>query len=245
MTRTLLAAIIAGVLAGLFVTAIQLAKVEPLILVAETYEDGGHEHASDAGHADAGDSTRTDHSAAAGSDRGHSHPSAVSWLHSQRLERHVLTTLSNILAGVAFAMLLTGAILLSGRKMSLTEGVLWGIAGFAVFSLAPSFGLAPNLPGMPSADLYERQTWWVLTVLATAAGGALLILQPRMALKAVGLALIVAPHVVGAPQPADFDTGVPAGIASAFAAATLVTSALFWVVLGGLLGSFLSPREST
>ena len=35
-------------------------------------------------------------------------------------------------------------------------GLLWGFAGFAVFTLAPGLGLPPELPAMPAAELLPR-----------------------------------------------------------------------------------------
>ena len=36
------------------------------------------------------------------------------------------------------------------------QGLFWGFAGFAVFTLAPGLGLPPELPAMPAADLGAR-----------------------------------------------------------------------------------------
>jgi predicted cobalt transporter CbtA len=56
----------------------------------------------------------------------------------------------------------------------------------------------------------------------------------------LGLAIIVAPHLWGSPVPEDLSSNVPAYIASAYAAASLATTLFFWLLLGGLLGHFLS-----
>jgi len=232
--RILFAAILAGIAAGVFVTAVQAYKVVPLILEAETYEGGaaagdGHDHGE----------------AANGENDGHSHAHD----HGDGLERTAFTLLSNVLTGVAFGFLLTAAVIFSGRAISLGEGIMWGLGGFAAFSLAPSLGLPPELPGMPAADLFDRQVWWWGTVVATAAGLALLVLPKAWPVKIIGVILIVAPHVVGAPHPADLTSDVPAGLAAEFAAATLAMSALFWIVLGGAAGWLLAragePPEAT
>jgi cobalt transporter subunit CbtA len=102
----------------------------------------------------------------------------------------------------------------------------------------PSIGLPPELPGFPAADLFERQMWWLGTVIASAAGLYLVVLRPEVWAKVAGLVLMLAPHVVGAPQPADITTNVPAILAAEFAVATLATGLFFWVVLGLLLGTF-------
>lgn len=216
IARILLAAILAGMAAGIFVTAVQAYKVIPLILEAETYEGAAAAATGEAGHAQGEDG-------APGAD----------------IERTLFTLLANVLTGVAFGLLLTAAIMFSGRGVSLGHGVIWGIAGFTAFSLAPSMGLPPELPGMPGADLADRQVWWWATVVLTAAGLALLLLPKAAAFKVLGVVLIVAPHVVGAPQPGAHETAVPAALAAEFATATIVMSALFWVVLGGATGWFL------
>ena len=48
------------------------------------------------------------------------------------------------------------------------------------------------------------------------------------------MALLVAPHLVGAPQPADAHDRGPAALAHRFVVAVTVTSFLFWLALGVL-----------
>jgi len=52
----------------------------------------------------------------------------------------------------------------------MNSGLLWGAAGFLIFSGSPALGLPPELPGMTAAALDARQTWWIGTVIATAIG---------------------------------------------------------------------------
>jgi predicted cobalt transporter CbtA len=54
----------------------------------------------------------------------------------------------------------------------------------------------------------------------------------------LGIGLIVAPHLVGAPKPDSFETAVPEGLLHDFVVAVAVTSLLFWVLLGGMAGYF-------
>ena len=78
------------------------------------------------------------------------------------------TTLAvNVVSGIGFALLLVAASEFAGGIANWRQGVLWGLAGFAVFTLAPGLGLPPELPAMPAADLVARQIWWIGTVLAT------------------------------------------------------------------------------
>ena len=224
LTRVVFAALVAGLLAGVFATAAQSVLVVPLILQAETYEEAAaHSHGEVAHEAEA-------------------------WAPRDGWQRTFFTLISNMVVGAAFSLLLTAAILLSNSAISLQSGLAWGAGGFAVFVLAPNFGLPPELPGMPAADLVNRQVWWFDTVVLTAGGLLIFAFRRSIPWMLAGLALVVAPHVYGAPRPPMEETKVPAALAADFVIATVVTSALFWLVLGGLLGHFLgrviTPEKS-
>ena len=142
----------------------------------------------------------------------------------------------NVVSGVGFALLLVAVSEFAGGISSWRQGVLWGFAGFAVFTLAPGLGLPPELPAMPAADLFDRQVWWIGTVAATAAGLALIAFRGTMLLSIIGVALIVLPHVIGAPQPASHESPIPADLHHQFVVAVTVTNLIFWVALGGIVG---------
>ena len=215
--RILFAAVIGGIAAAILLTGIQSAKVLPLIHEAESFEGAGADHHHDEPVSD-----------------DHAHDTDV-WAPADGGERLMFTLMANILTGVGFALLLTAAMALRGGA-GWREGLMWGAAGYAVFSLAPALGLPPELPGMAAADLAARQIWWGGTVLATAAGLALIVLLPRVAARVAGVILIVLPHAIGAPHPDGAHGTVPAEIAAAFVGATLVANLLFWLVLGALAG---------
>lgn len=241
MVRILLAAIFAGVCSGLFVTAIQALKVEPLILQAEVYEVAAVEGVTEnAAQTSGAETSGHDHGPDATPGHSHGVVSTDGETPEAGFERRAYTALFNILSGVAFGLLLAGAIVLAGREMSMMEGAIWGGLGFVSFTLLPALGLPPELPGVPAADLGMRQVWWLATVVLTAGGLALICLQSRIVLKAAGALLIAAPHIYGAPRPVDHDSPVPAGLAAEFVVATLVTSALFWIVLGAILGGLMA-----
>ncbi len=235
ITRVLLAAIIAGMLAGAVAGAFQIWRVTPLILAAEVYENqsGG---ASEHGHSEAEHATHASADAAEAEE---------AWAPGDGLERTAYTLLTNLIMGVGFAFVLAAVVVLSGKAITVQNGVLWGLAGFIVFTLAPATGLAPELPGMPAADLMARQTWWFGTALATAGGIALFALQKNIALKALGVVLLVVPNVVGAPHPPTLESAVPAILAADFAANTLAMLALYWIVLGVSMGWWLNRPGST
>jgi cobalt transporter subunit CbtA len=216
-SRIVLVAALAGLIGGLFVTAAQAVRVMPLIYTAETYEQA-------AAHADA----------------GHSHEGEEAWAPEDGVERIGLTAVANVLAGVGFALLLAAAFAVRGGANWRT-GLLWGAAGFLTFTLAPSIGLPPEVPGAEAAALGDRQVWWILTVAATGVGLALLLLGRRVWAAVAGIALIVVPHILGAPQPAEHGGSAPAWLAHEFVVAALITSLLFWLVLGGAAG-FLYAR---
>ena len=140
--------------------------------------------------------------------------------------------LANIVSGIGFALILVAVSEFAGGIGSWRQGLFWGLAGFAVFTLAPGLGLPPELPAMPAADLFPRQVWWTATALATAAGLALIAFRRSPLFAVIGVALIVAPHIVGAPQPASFETAIPEGLHHQFVVAVTMTNLVFWVVLG-------------
>lgn len=223
LRRILLIALLAGAAGGLVASALQVTRLTPLILAAETYETAA----------------LTEH-AHGGVPHTHNGPE---WKPSEGGERLAFTVLFNLLAGFGFALLLNAGLTLrraSGHGPDIATGIAWGLAGFASFALAPALGLPPELPGMPAAELLDRQIWWIGTAGATAAGIALLAAAgsgARRGLKAVlGAILIAAPHVIGAPEAAAETSAVPASLAVRFAVGSLATAALFWVVLGGLSG---------
>ncbi len=122
--------------------------------------------------------------------------------------------------------------------MDWRKGLSWGLAGFATFTLAPSLGLPPELPGTDAAPLLDRQIWWVATAAATGCGLAMLFLARRPIWIVAGAALLVLPHLVGAPQPAAYESLAPESLSRRFIATAMVTSFLFWLSLGALTGFF-------
>lgn len=237
--RIMLTALLAGGLAGFAAFGLQAWKVFPLILEAEVYEESTMAH----GHPGvAHEHAVHDENAV----RMTGEPASSEWEPENGVERLGHTLLADLLTGIGFASLLVGAIALSGREVGPREGVLWGLAGFAAFTVAPALGLPPELPGMMAADLGPRQAWWAATALATAAGIALVVFPKRPWVKAAGVALAVLPHAVGAPH-GPVGGAVPSELVAHFAIASVVVAGLFWVLLGGLTGAVyhrLGRREA-
>ena len=77
-----------------------------------------------------------------------------------------------------------------------------------------------------------------MTSLVTGGGLYLLFRRPQLSAKVAGVALILAPHLVGAPQPVRFESTAPAELAASFAATSLVVHALLWCLVGLGVGWF-------
>ncbi len=213
LARIVCSALFAGVIAGLLLSALQWSATLPLLRQAEGYE-------------------------AASAVAGEAHEErAREWAPRQGVERIGFTVLANLVLAVAFALLLNAAYALKG-DVDWRRGLLWGLAGFAAFTLAPALGLPPAPPGVPEAALGERQGWWLLAVLATAAGLATLAFAPRLHWRLLGLALLAAPHLIGAPEAPLAAAAPPEELRRAYALAVLATSAAFWLALGALSGLF-------
>lgn len=244
--RLVFAAVIAGLITGGLVTLAHYFGTASIIARAEIYEKAAEDaqqmpalaHTHD--HAAAGTTLNMDHhSVAARStpEMGHG-SSAPEWEPKNGLERTLYTAFADMVTAIAFSLLLVAAFELRGRNMDWRTGLFWGLAGFAVFTLAPGLGLPPEVPGTAAAPLHARQVWWAATAAATAGGLALLFLQRRPIWVLVGVVLLIAPHLYGAPQPAEYKSAAPEALAHEFIVITTTTSLLFWIVLGTLSGFF-------
>jgi len=50
--------------------------------------------------------------------------------------------------------------------------------------------------------------------------------------------LLVGPHIVGAPQPVSNESPIPENLHHSFVVAVVMTTLVFWMLLGGLTGYF-------
>lgn len=230
--------LLAGVIAGLFMGSAQQLKLVPLVLEAEKYENVApvsrpvksqqlgkaqlvapkvyiHEDGKHHGHGDA------------------------NWSPEDGFGRIAFSLLSNLITAIGFGLVLAGAMALSRRELDWRKGVVWGLAGYVAVHLAPAFSLPPELPGMASeSDLVARQTWAMSTTGLTILGIALISYAKNWALKAGGVVAIVLPHVIGVQGKVHVDHAVPVDLVSEFIVGTLVITALFWALLGGLTSYF-------
>ncbi|WP_426108592.1 CbtA family protein [Pseudomonas sp. TWR1-1-4] len=215
-----------GLLAALLLTLLQSFWVAPLILQAETFEKApaatevAHEHAEGAA--------------------AHTHD-AEAWEPEDGWQRVLSTTGGNLVVAVGFALMLAGLYTLRAPTGT-AQGLLWGLAGYATFVLAPTMGLPPELPGTAAADLALRQTWWIGTAASTAAGIALIVFGRNWLLKVLGAAILAVPHVIGAPQPEVHSMLAPEALEAQFKIASQLTNVAFWLALG-LISAWLFRRN--
>jgi cobalt transporter subunit CbtA len=231
-------AVVSGLVSGAAVTVVQHFGTVPLILKAETFEhdipEPGVEPATNPGEELAvGD--RAGHEHDIHRNDAHQHD-ATAWKPAEGLQRHALTAAANILTAIGFSLLLAGIYALRGSAVNWHQGLLWGLSGFVVFTVAPGLGLPPEPPGVPAASVELRQAWWIATAAATASGLGLIVLQRSVWAAVLGFCLIVAPHLFGAPELADAHTEVPEALSHRFVVAVTITSLLFWALLGSLTG---------
>lgn len=216
-------AALAGALSGLMLTAVQQLYLIPLLLHAEVYEEAA-EIATRGGPA----TTPSEHGA---------------WRPENGWERTLFTAGANVVLGVGFALLLGAAAAIHGGQLDWRAGVMWGIAGYGVFFLAPCLGLPPELPGTETGELMRRQMWWISTAICTAVGFALLSFSRTFAIRLLGAISLVIPHVIGAPQPAPAAGSAPTELVEAFTIAAVFANAMLWLSLGGLYGFFYKKLE--
>ena len=236
-----MSALLAGALAGFLVFAGHTWKVIPLIANAELYEVvkpqlHGHAHNATSDKPEAPASERQ---------REHLHNDGNEWGPTDGFERNAFTLLSDVIMAIGFAFLLGGAMVLSGQELGWKRGMVWGLCGYVALYLAPAFGLSPELPGMAAADLPARQGWWLSTAVLTTSGLAGLFFLSRLIWKVLAVALLLAPHLIGAPHLPVNPGALPAELAAQFAVATLVITAIFWLCLGAMSGYFLDRFKET
>ncbi|MDB1110900.1 CbtA family protein [Pseudomonas extremaustralis] len=215
-----------GLLAALLLTLLQSFWVAPLILQAESFEK-------------APAATQMPHEHAAGA-AAHSHDTEA-WEPEDGWQRVLSTTGGNLVVAVGFALMLAGLYTLRAPTRT-AQGLLWGLAGYATFVLAPTLGLPPELPGTAAAELTLRQTWWIGTAASTAVGIALIVFGRSWLLKVLGVAILAVPHLIGAPQPQVHSMLAPEALETQFKIASQLTNVAFWLALG-LISAWLFRRN--
>lgn len=219
-------AICAGIVAGLTAALLQFIFVIPVLLEGELFESGARLHFGSNGspQSDSG-------SPGLGSDWG----------------RHSMTVAFNIITYTGYGLLLAAMISYAALKGCITtsrQGVIWGLCGFIAVQLAPAIGLPPELPGTIAAEVGPRQMWWLGTVMATAAGIGVIAFG-RSYLPIGGIAIMLVPHLVGAPHLDTFFGVAPPELAAEFATLSLGTAAAGWAVLGYVVAQILRQLKDS
>tara|TARA_R110002124_G_scaffold233235_5_gene398321 strand:- start:10316 stop:10993 length:678 start_codon:yes stop_codon:yes gene_type:complete len=220
--KVLTSAVFAGFGAGLLAALLQFTFVQPVLLRAELFESGALVHFGTIG----------------------TPVPELSFAIDPR--RDGLSVLFTALIYTGYAMVLSAAMAFAARRghvINLRNGLLWGIAGFVTVQLAPAFSLPPELPGSAAAEVGARQVWWFATIVATAVALGLIAFGRNWIAILIAAALILAPHLVGAPHTADYIGPVPPELAGLFAARALGVGLMAWSILGALIGLIWS-REA-
>jgi cobalt transporter subunit CbtA len=215
--ETILASVVAGIVAALVFALAQSIWLTPLILQGETYEDAAEAIAP-----------QHEHAAASG---GHHHD-PEGWKPQNGWQRTLFTLAADVLMGVGYSFVLIALYLLWREPRDTLQGAVYGVAGYLTVFVAPGMGLPPELPGTAAAELASRQQWWAMVAVATAAGLMLLFSKRGWWLRVLGLAVIAAPHLIAAPQPAVEHSLAPPDLQSQFRMASAACNAVFWVSLG-------------
>jgi cobalt transporter subunit CbtA len=164
--RTIYSALIAGIVAGVALFALQSRTTLPLIHQAERFEK-----------APAAPHESLERDALAGG-----------------FVRAASTAVGDVLVAFGFALLLAAMYALSDRH-GVVAGIVWGLAGFATFHLGPAIVVPPSIPALELAPLYLRQSAWLIAAICTGGGLAILVVAPRGA-KLAGVPLLILPGVL-------------------------------------------------
>ncbi|HMQ93115.1 MAG TPA: CbtA family protein [Amaricoccus sp.] len=236
LTRILFSALVAGIVAGICVAILQQFTTTPLIIEAERYEVATAQAPHFAWGSDTGEARLILAQAEAPEAHAHEHGGDDEWAPEDGLPRTFFTSIGTIGTTFGFGLILLSLMVLAAVPITARNGLTWGLVAFVCAGLAPALGLAPELPGSAAAELVSRQIWWVGTAIATAAGLWLALLVSTPAAILGGVALILAPHVIGAPHPHELTSAVPSELSGHFAAASLVVHAVAWSLTGLLAG---------
>ncbi len=231
------AAVLAGLVSGLVLSAIQQWRVVPLIIEAESYEISpvhALEHADDP--FPAGPHPHPQPIDATAGNASETAPESVAWGPGEGLERAAYTVLASVLTGLGYALVLGAISVFSNIPVTAANGLLWGLAGYVSVSLMPSIGLPPELPGMVAAELGQRQVWWLGTVLISSLAIFVLYRNRNPGGMFIALALMLVPHIAGAPQPPDEPSNVPAALVLIYVSNAMFSLFAFWITLGFSFG---------
>ncbi len=235
LRNIILAAIAVGVITGIVYGLFQQTQINPIIYGAEEYEvtDAplAHSHNTDAAA------------------NVEAQEPEEAWSPEDGAQRITSTMVANITIAIAYALVMISLMALHDAKsnkpkISAKQGAVWGIAALIALFIAPAlFGLHPEVPGTVAAELINRQQWWMFCAGISVTGIAVLYYSANK-FKFIGIILLAAPHIVGAPLPEShgFANTAPEAVSalsqltSEFFLMTSIGMALFFILLGSLSG---------
>ncbi|WIY25630.1 CbtA family protein [Parasedimentitalea psychrophila] len=216
-SRILTSALFAGAAAGLIAALLQLVFVQPVLLHAELYESGELVHF--------------------GAESVSAHPTLPGF----DAMRDGLSIVFTMLTYTGYALVMVALMSIAeerGAKINARVGIIWGLAGFITFHFAPGLTLAPEVPGVAAADVGDRQLWWTATVATAGIAMWLIAFGGNKISYAIAAVLLLAPHLIGAPEPDSFSGPVPTEIGALFAARAFGVGMAAWVLVGTFAGYF-------
>ena len=223
VTKILTSGLIAGAVAGAIAALLQLYFVQPVLLHAELYETGELVHFGSASESPA-------------------HPE----LGGLQPLRDGLSIIFTMMIYAGYSLVLVALMSLAearGAKIDARSGMLWGLAGFFAVQMAPAFSLPPETPGVAAADVMLRQGWWFATVAASGIAIGLIAFGKSRPAWIGGAFLLIAPHIIGAPEPDVLSGTAPTEIGALFASRALGVGAVAWLMVGALAGALWSTED--
>jgi len=221
-SRIMVSGLFAGAIAGIIAGFLQWYFVQPVLLHSELYETGILTHFDGSSNS--------------------AHPD----LEYIQPMRDGLSLIFSMLIYTGYALILIAAMTLRQQKSETTitfhQGIIWGVSGFFVMHLAPAISLPPEVPGAAAAELQPRQIWWFATTLLTAGGLWIIAFTEKVSSFIIGAALILVPHIFGAPEPDIFTGPAPTEIGALFASRALGVGLISWAILGVLSAFFLQKE---
>jgi cobalt transporter subunit CbtA len=240
-SRLFTSALFAGLFAGLIAVVLQFFLMQPLVLEGEAYETGAKVHFGGVIAAFATDAQAMPDDGAQPHVEGDGHSHENAGEEESNAARFAWAFFAEFVAWAGYGLIMAAGFAIAerlGQKITTQVGLLWGIAGFVSFQLMPGLGLPPELPGIPAADLNARQIWWLGTAISTLMAMVAFAYGRSLVFIAVGVGLLILPHLIGAPHLVGFYGKAPPGLAAEFVSHSMVVSMAAWAVLGLLAGYF-------
>ena len=195
----LLTVAITGIVAALTFSAVQPLFISPLILQAEVYEDAAVASPS--------------HEAVE-APSGHDHHES-DWKPENGWERRLFTLGPNLLMGLGYAFLFVAVTHCGVIRRALAWGCCGASRVLSFSSQPPGWDFLRSCQVQPPLNSAPRQMWWGGTAAATALGLALNFGVSRWWVRAVGVALIIAPHLASRASSGGREVARARGVAEA------------------------------